>query len=474
MKIKLLFFLMSAFALPQLSFTMESPKDLTPIHTIHVNSNFTIKSITPNKKKSTINLLLLKENKPYLGTYNLESKSYTQQNEPIDQNNHKYYLSTLPNPNSLPEDLGPYTVQYLNNTATLYETTTQKHFCNLLHNTPITCAALHQDGTKIITASGDGIVKIWQLKQPIIFTCGESKISVENSKKNIKILKESMTLKYLLEDIDSATQNAPIPLLYINTLGDFHNFFRLMKLSYKNYIYTIEKELSNLSIGQLYQLAIQSTYYDITNKSITATICKAIAQRYNPTNDRADIKLLPHDIEKIIVRYRIVPVLNYIDHHIKPLSTFKAFGSDWCTAVAYSHDNTKILKRDDNTIHIYNRRTLMHNQTSEDHLYTLIGHNKIVNTILISSDDKSVLSMGSDHTINIWNIYDHECAKQKLLSELTIEQADLLTEQMYLVLKENSIFTIKEGSTEHIIWKTITPEAQKYLHNFVSIEKEMK
>ena len=112
--------------------------------------------------------LITKELKP---THTISIKSgFVVHNIAFDKNDNKLNLFTQHNSNSLPKNLGDYTLDYKDKITDIWSTVTRQPLYTLSHCAPILCAHLNNSKTQLITASNDGnnnIVNIWRLKKTI-------------------------------------------------------------------------------------------------------------------------------------------------------------------------------------------------------------------------------------------------------------------------------------------------------------------
>ena len=101
---------------------------------------------------------------------------------------------------------------------------------------------------------------------------------------------------------------------------------------------------------------------------------------------------------------------------------------------------------------------------------TLVGHTDYVRSVVFHPEDPTILATASwDMTVKMWSLNDQ--AKQELLNNLTIEQADLLIEKVCPAIEQKEKFKLTKESKEYKMWETISPKARECLNNHVDLKQ---
>ena len=98
----------------------------------------------------------------------------------------------------------------------------------------------------------------------------------------------------------------------------------------------------------------------------------------------------------------------------------------------------------------------------------MIGHTKQIYWVEFSSNNTSILSASQDFTIKTWDLSQY--AKQELLNNLTIEQADLLV-KIHQVIQHTQAYALSIDELK--IFNSIGEKAQHYLRHHLPIEKNI-
>lgn len=252
------------------------------------------------------------------------------------------------------------------------------------HTDTVSSVEFSPDGSRIVSASWDNTVRIWDTETANNIKILKGKLSVDSASfiDSKKIVFASSDNAIRIWDIEFGECIGKITG-HTSTVNSF-------SLSpYGSYVVTASDDhtirvwnvLHDFSTGKIQTLIAHKTLYGHNNRINSAVFCHYANKRIASASDDHTIRIWDIETGKCIQTL---------------------YGTSRFNSVAFSYDGMKIVAASGNNIEIWHARMYKR-------IKTLVGHTDFVNSVAFNPNGSRIVTASDDKTIRIWNALTGEC-----------------------------------------------------------------